>query len=213
MTPGQVSKLFEAFTQADSSMTRRFGGTGLGLVISRRFCRMMGGDITVDSELGRGSTFTIALPAAVVARKEGAEPSPEPADAGIPAVAAGASVVLVIDDDPVVHDMLRRSLSKEGFRVEVASSGEDGLRAARQLRPAVITLDVLMPGMDGWAVLAALKKDAALADIPVIMLTIADDQNMGHSLGASEYLRKPIDRDRLASVLKKYCGDLAGRTN
>jgi CheY-like chemotaxis protein len=116
-------------------------------------------------------------------------------------------VVLVIDDDLRVHDLLRRSLAKEGFRVEVASSGEEGLRMARQYRPEAITLDVMMPGMDGWAVLAALKADPDLADIPVIMLTIVDNQNMGYSLGAAEYLAKPIDRDRLASVLRKYAGE------
>jgi CheY-like chemotaxis protein len=115
--------------------------------------------------------------------------------------------VLVVDDDARVHDLLRRSLAREGFRVEVASDGEEGLRMARQLRPEAITLDVMMPGMDGWAVLSALKKDPDLADIPVVMLTIVDDQNMGYAMGAAEYLTKPVDRDRLAAVLKKYAGD------
>jgi PAS domain S-box-containing protein len=201
MTPDQMDKLFEAFTQADSSTTRKFGGTGLGLAISRRFCRMMGGDITVASEMGKGSTFTVRLPARVADPKEVAK-QPERA-----AVAdENAGVVLVIDDDSRVHDMLQRSLSKEGLRVFSALSGDEGLKMARELRPDAITLDVMMPGTDGWAVLATLKSDPALHDIPVIMLTIVDDQNMGYSLGATEYLTKPIDRERLAAVLKRYAG-------
>ena len=205
MTLEQTEKLFEAFTQADSSTTRKFGGTGLGLAISRRFCRMMGGDITVESEIGKGSTFTIRLPARVLDPKEQA---PQPA--AVPQKYLGS--VLVIDDDPRVHDMLQRSLAKEGLRVLVARSGEEGLKMAREQSPDAITLDVMMPGMDGWAVLAALKSDPELAEIPVIMLTIVDDQNMGYSLGATEYLTKPIDRDRLAAVLKRYVGDGTSRS-
>lgn len=203
MTPEQMNKLFEAFTQADASMTRRFGGTGLGLVISRRFCRLMGGDIQVESDMGHGTTFTIILPVNVVEAKEAPVVVDAPGEASYPQLPAGASVVLVIDDDVRVHDLLRRSLAREGFRVEVASGGEEGLRIARQLLPDAITLDVMMPGMDGWAVLSALKNDPVLADIPVIMLTIVDNQNMGYALGAAEYLTKPVDRDRLVSVLKK----------
>jgi PAS domain S-box-containing protein len=212
MTSEQMDKLFEAFTQADASMTRRFGGTGLGLVISRRFCRMMGGDIHVESELGQGTTFTITLPANVMDPAEEPVRADEPAEASYPQPPAGASVVLVIDDDPRVHDLLKRSLAREGFRVEAASTGEEGLRLARQLRPEAITLDVMMPGMDGWAVLSALKNDPELADIPVVMMTIVDDQNMGYALGAAEYLTKPVDRDRLASVLKKYAGNGQSRS-
>jgi CheY-like chemotaxis protein len=209
-----MDKLFEAFTQADASMTRRFGGTGLGLVISRRFCRLMGGDIHVESELGHGTSFTIVLPENVVDPKEAPVVVEEPVieAASYPQLPDGASVVLVIDDDVRVHDLLRRSLAREGFRVEVASSGEEGLRMARQLQPEAITLDVMMPGMDGWAVLSSLKNDPELADIPVVMLTIVDDQNMGYALGAAEYLTKPVDRDRLASVLKKYAGDGPARS-
>jgi PAS domain S-box-containing protein len=211
ITTEQIDRLFEAFTQADASMTRRFGGTGLGLVISRRFCRMMGGDIQVESELGKGTTFTITLPANVLDPKDPVLVN-EPVEASYPQPPPGASVVLVIDDDPRVHDLMRRSLAREGFRVEAASNGEEGLRMARQLRPEAITLDVMMPGMDGWAVLSALKKDPQLADIPVVMLTIVDDQNMGYGLGAAEYLTKPVDRDRLAGLLKKYAGEGQTRT-
>jgi GAF domain-containing protein/DNA-binding response OmpR family regulator len=202
MTPEQTGRLFQAFTQADASTTRQYGGTGLGLTITRHFCRMMGGDITVESALGQGSTFTIRLPAEVVDPKVAAAPRGE----GLPASAVleGAPTVLIIDDDPTVHDLMQRFLRKEGLRIVAAASGAEGLRLARELRPAAITLDVMMPGMDGWAVLTALKADPTVADIPVIMLTIVDDKNMGFALGAADYLTKPVDWDRLAAILKKY---------
>jgi CheY-like chemotaxis protein len=164
---------------------------------------MMGGDITVTSEAGRGSTFTTRLPAEVTEPKRDPHP-PAPRE---PAP-AGASAVLVIDDDAAVRDLMARFLGKEGFRIVTAASGEDGLRLARELRPDVITLDVLMPGMDGWSVLAALKADAELADIPVVMLTMLDDRNLGYALGAADYLTKPIERERLVSVLGRYRQDL-----
>jgi DNA-binding response OmpR family regulator len=112
--------------------------------------------------------------------------------------------VLVIDDDSAVRDLLKRFLEKEGFRVEVATNGKDGLRRAREIMPIAITLDVMMPGMDGWAVLTALKADTMLANIPVVMLTMARDKHMGYTLGASDYLTKPIEREVLVSTLKKY---------
>ncbi len=115
--------------------------------------------------------------------------------------------MLVIDDEPAVRDLMQRFLGKEGFRVVAAAGGEEGLRWARELRPDAITLDVMMPGMDGWAVLAALKADPEVADIPVIMLTIVDDRNLGYALGASDYLTKPIDRERLVTVLKQHRRD------
>lgn len=164
---------------------------------------MMGGDVTVSTEYGKGSTFTIRLPAWV--SKARTEPAPEPGAARSRPAPRVRGTVLVIDDDPTVRDLLRRFLEKEGFGVEAASGGEEGLRMARELRPHAITLDVMMPGMDGWAVLAALKADSDLDSIPVIMLTIIDDKSMGYALGASEYLTKPVDRERLCSVLEKYC--------
>ncbi|MEO7102627.1 MAG: response regulator [Gemmatimonadaceae bacterium] len=198
MTPEQQSKLFEAFSQAEASTTRRFGGTGLGLAITRRFCEMMGGRIEVKSEHGRGSTFTIRLPATV-----GEEPTQDAKPPQATATARGARV-LVIDDESSVRTIMRRFLQRENLSVDEASSGEVGLKMARENKPDAITLDVMMPGMDGWAVLAALKADPDLRDIPVIMLTIVDDKRMGFSLGAAEYLTKPIDREQLRRVLAKY---------
>ncbi len=202
MTPAQISRLFEPFVQADASMSRRFGGTGLGLAISRRFARMMGGDIEATSEPGHGSVFTLRIPS----NTEWLELPPPAAQPSSPR----ESVVLVIDDDPDVHQMLRRTLRRHGLSVVAARSGEEGLQLARELHPQAITLEAVMPGMDGWTVLAQLKSDAATADIPVIMLTIIDNRNLGYALGAADYLTKPIDRDRLASILLRYS---AGEVN
>ncbi|MBR9989258.1 MAG: GAF domain-containing protein [Gemmatimonadetes bacterium] len=199
MTPEQLSRLFEAFSQADASTTRKFGGTGLGLVISRHFCRMMGGDITVSSRPGDGSVFTVQLPLRTPA--QAIVSAPEAAGSGT------SGVVLIIDDDEVMHDLLRRSLVRDGYRVESAFDGTTGLEHARAQRPDAIILDVVMPSMDGWGVLAALKADPELADIPVIMLTMIDNQNLGYALGASEYLTKPVDPRRLLEVLGRYQTD------
>ena len=203
MTPEQMTRLFEEFSQADAATTRRYGGTGLGLALSRRLCRMMGGDIAVTSEAGRGSTFTIRLPATMTGAR--AEPI---ATAAHETGAPGGPAVLVIDDEPAARELMERFLTREGFRVVSAAGGEEGLRLARELRPHAITLDVMMPGMDGWAVLSALKADPELADIPVIMLTMVDDRNLGYALGASDYLTKPVDRERLIAVLRRYRRDL-----
>jgi CheY-like chemotaxis protein len=207
MTPEQMGKLFQAFTQADASTSRKFGGTGLGLAISRKFCQMMGGDITVQSQHGQGSTFTVILPATVAAdmspRPTGSDTAGQKSRALTSAATTGP-LVLVIDDDAAVHDLMRRSLEKDGFRVKVAADGRAGLELARQLKPAVITLDVMMPHLDGWSVLTALKADPGTADIPVIMLTIVDDKQMGFALGAADYFTKPIDFQRLHHVLERY---------
>jgi PAS domain S-box-containing protein len=200
MTPEQMGKLFQAFSQADASTTRKYGGTGLGLAISRKFCQMMGGDITVESEPGKGTTFTMSLPAVVVDRKAGLPKATEQAAAEV----AEGTPVLVVDDDPTVHDLMRRFLGKDGFKVITASSGEEGLRLARETHPDVIVLDVQMPTMDGFAVLQQLKADPAVKHIPVVLLTMMDQKNLGLSLGATDYLMKPVDRERVAGVLKKY---------
>jgi signal transduction histidine kinase/DNA-binding response OmpR family regulator len=200
MTAEQIAKLFKEFSQADSSTTRKYGGTGLGLAISRRFSQMMGGDITVESEYGKGSTFTVQIPTNVIKADE----VPSLSQTSMPPLPANASTVLVIDDDPNVRELVTRFLAKEGFKVKTASSGMEGLRLARDLHPDVITLDVMMPGMDGWAVLSALKADKDLCNTPVVMMTIVSDQNLAYALGASDYLTKPIDRDRLVQTLRRH---------
>jgi len=197
MAPEQLARLFQEFSQADTSITRKYGGTGLGLAISRRLCRMMGGDITVESELGQGSRFTLRVPAPAA---EVAKPPPTQA------IAPLGSRVLVIDDEETVRDLMRRFLTREGLEVVTAKDGVEGLAIARELKPALITLDVLMPSLDGWSVLKALKADPELADIPVVMLTILDEKNKGYALGAADYVTKPIDRERFQAVLARYRG-------
>lgn len=207
MTPEQLGKLFQAFQQADASTTRKYGGTGLGLAITRHFCQMLGGDVSVTSQLGQGSTFTIVLPADSVVPSSATKASSSGTTTTIPKLPVQPrqerGTVLVIDDDPNVRDLLYRFLSKEGFRVEMAASGEEGIRKCHELRPDVITLDVMMPGLDGWAVLVQLKADPVLADIPIIMLTMIDNKNIGYALGVTDYLTKPVDREKLSNILHK----------
>lgn len=204
MTPEQSSRLFQAFTQADSSISSKFGGTGLGLAISQHFCYMMGGGIRLQSEPGKGTTFFVEIPADVLEKKNEEVTAVPAADSpygtGIWAI---PKTVLVIDDDPTVHDLVRRTLGKEGFRVIAASNGEEGMAMARQQRPDVITLDAMMPGEDGWAVLSRLKQDPSLASTPVVMMTIIDDKSLALSLGAAEYLTKPVNRELLISAAKR----------
>lgn len=210
MTGEQMFNLFRPFTQADSSTTRKFGGTGLGLAISRHFCRMMGGDITATSTYGQGSTFTAYLPAdAEQSAKRAAPANSTDSETHSPHLdeLTNTQTILVIDDDPIARELIRRHLEREGFRVEVAADGQEGLEAARRVQPAAITLDVLMPGMNGWTVLSELKADEDLADIPVVIVTMIEDKNKGFTLGATEYLLKPIDRRRLVAVLNRYLPD------
>jgi len=204
MTPEQCAKIFEAFTQADASTTRKFGGTGLGLAITREFSRMVGGDITVKSDLGKGSTFSmrvpVKLPGAAVAELDQERFPEEP----FSELSADRPLVLLIDDDLTVHDLVRRFLHKEGFRTVCAPSGQEGLELAKTLQPSVIVLDVMMPTMDGWSVLTRVKGDPALASIPVVMLTMVDNKEMGFSLGVDDYMLKPIERGSFVSTLRKY---------
>ncbi len=218
MSPDQVAKLFQEFRQADASTTKKYGGTGLGLAISQRLCTLMGGDIKVESKLGEGTTFTARLPADV--GEKAAEPRAKaavvkqmPGEKAASPVRAGkrTKIVLVVDDDPTVHELMRRFLAKEGFDVVTASDGEEGLKLARELKPALITLDVIMPGLDGWSVLSELQSDPELSAIPVVMLTILDEQNKGYALGAADYMTKPIDRGYLRTILRKYRSDDGAR--
>ena len=200
-----MAKLFQAFTQADTATTKRFGGTGLGLAITKHFCTVLGGNISVESEPGKGSTFVIILPDRTEAI---ATPARLPRVSNAP---EGAATVLVVDDDPAVLDLLGITLGKEGYRVILAGSGEEALAHARAERPRVITLDILMPRMDGWAVLVALKADPELRDIPVVVVTILKDRGMALTLGAADFMTKPVDRAGLAALLRRFCpGTAAG---
>jgi signal transduction histidine kinase/DNA-binding response OmpR family regulator len=202
MAAEQQAKLFEAFVQADASTTRAYGGTGLGLAISRSFCRQLGGDIMLASERGKGTTFTVRLPTATAA--QGDEVRAEAGNRRV-AMQEGRPSVLVVDDDPASRDLLRACLQRGGYAVTTTSGGEEALAIARASRPDAVTLDVLMPKMDGWAVLTAMKQDPALAGIPVIMVTITDHRDIGISLGAADFLVKPIERGQLLRALEKHC--------
>lgn len=202
MTEEQIARLFREFSQADPSTTRKYGGTGLGLAISRRLCHHMGGDISVVSTPGKGSSFTVRLPMSPDSKGNGGTRRYQSAVAGV--AESRSNTVLVVDDDPTVREMMQRYLSREGFHVVTAADGDEGLRIAREIVPSVITLDVVMPDKDGWDVLRLLKSDDALSGIPVVMLTIIDERNKGYALGASDYVVKPVEREQLLSILEKY---------
>ncbi|MGL5081328.1 MAG: response regulator [Microcoleaceae cyanobacterium] len=220
MSLDQQDLLFQPFTQGDASMTRRYGGTGLGLAISQRFCQMMGGCILAESQLGQGSTFTVILPQTVISRTSEEEASrilissehlETDISPDLPAFTdlleannSPSKTVLVIDDDPVSRDLVVRSLSQVGLQAIIATTGEEGLHYAQKYSPDVITLDIMMPSMDGWTVLSALKANPQLAEIPVIVLSFVGDRARGFALGASDYLSKPVDRKRLATLVSRH---------
>jgi len=197
MTPEQMGRLFQAFSQADAATTRNFGGTGLGLAITRHFCRMLGGDIAVDSEPGKGSTFTMTVPADLSRAKE------EQAAEDLLATGGARGTILVIDDERAGREMIGNALAQEGYTAILATGGRDGLRLARERRPDAIILDVIMPDVDGWAVLRALKADPELARTPVILVTMLGDRDMGLALGAADHLTKPIAPQDLLRVLAR----------
>ena len=203
MNEEQLARLFQAFTQADSSTTRHYGGTGLGLTITRHFASMLGGAIEVTSKPGEGSSFIMTLPDQPLA-------AAAPAASALPVSASPEEgtglTVLVVDDDPAVHDLLTAALAKENYRLLHARDGAEALEILRKTPPDIVTLDVMMPKVDGWSVLGVMKSDPALDHIPVIMVTIVDDRNLGYSLGASEFMTKPIDRSRLLSLVRRFAG-------
>jgi CheY-like chemotaxis protein len=215
ITPEQQQNLFKEFAQADVSIARKYGGTGLGLAISSRFAQLMQGSINVESEPGKGSVFTVFLPAKVNAEAAEAPKAKAPQSAEVaPAKAKpDEETILVIDDDPAVRDLMSRYLVKSGFHPVTAADGEEGLKLAKQIRPRIITLDVVMPGTDGWGILKRLKADPELANIPVIMVTIVDNEVRGMDLGSSSYLVKPVDRDLLAELIQKHRGTRSSNTD
>jgi signal transduction histidine kinase/DNA-binding response OmpR family regulator len=210
MTDEQVAKLFQPFVQADSSTTRQFGGTGLGLAITKQFCRMLGGDVAVTSEPGHGSVFTMVLPLATPEApmfSELAANNPDGLQATGP---AGATTILVVDDDPQVQDLLGAMLTREGYRVLHATNGREAIARARKELPAAILLDIMMPQVDGWTVLNELKEDAKLSSIPVVIVSMLDERPLGLSLGAAEFLTKPVERSKLVATLAQHIKQASG---
>jgi Amt family ammonium transporter len=195
----KLGKVFEEFAQADESTTRDFGGTGLGLALTRQICQMMGGGIELRSEVGVGSTFIITLPVEIEVAATELPADTNGGDVVEAPVSSGA--ILIIDDDEVARDILRRMLETDGYSVLVAATGDEGLAVAKAEKPALITVDLLMPGVDGWSVLRALKVDEATRDIPVIVVSSVADRRTGISLGAIDALSKPIDRNRLLELV------------
>ena len=205
MTEEQLAKLFQRFQQADASTTRKFGGTGLGLSITKAFSTMLGGDIVVESAPGQGSTFTVSLPVTFPEHGEAAAEQEGTADGGAESGAAPRQeVVLVIDDDPAQRELMTRFLEREGFSARTAPNGPTGLELARALRPRAILLDVTMPGMDGWSVLSALKADPELAAVPVVMVTFISERGLAASLGAADYVLKPVEWERFRQVMDRF---------
>jgi signal transduction histidine kinase/DNA-binding response OmpR family regulator len=199
IAPEQLPGLFQAFSQARSSTARDYGGTGLGLAITRHFCRLLGGDVAVESTPGKGSTFTLILPAVCPAA------TPEVARSSAPARRADAlGTVLIIDDEEPAHELLEREFAGAGYHVLHAAGGREGLKVAKQARPDVITLDIIMPDLDGWSVLKALKADPELCDIPVVLVTIMGDRDLGFALGAADYITKPLDRELLMRAVGRH---------
>ncbi len=207
MTLDQQAKLFQSFTQADASITRKYGGTGLGLAIAQQFCQIMGGEIQVASTPGIGTTFTIRLPDPVqtIPPEPASQNEDRPNTSTTLSISVpGASTILTIDDDANARDLMQRFLIRSGYNAIAAASGVEGLRLAKAHLPAAILLDVKMPDLDGWGVLSRLKSDPDLANIPVMMVTIEGDRALSSALGAVDYLVKPVDYDRLMTLLEPY---------
>ena len=211
ISPGVKERLFQEFTQADVSTTRRFGGTGLGLAISQRFAQILGGEITVTSELGAGSTFTLCVPTVAV---PGDVPATEfEVMASKPSGSPAGQSVLVIDDDPAAVDLVQRVLARAGVVVSGARTGLEGLALARARRPLAVLLDVRLPGLNGWEVLSRFKGDPELSSIPVAIYSVVDDRPRARRLDADDYFAKPLESDRLLAFVRTLQGKTgAGRS-
>ncbi len=201
MNPEQLSRLFQAFSQADASTSSKYGGTGLGLAISKQFAQMMQGDIKVSSTPGVGSNFTIRMPAIVQTKQPKVVQTASHKLTRSPFATTNRPKILFIDDDKEIRTVITELLSVSGYEALEASTGQQGLEMAAQYMPALILLDVLMPGIDGWTVLTKLQNKAQTADIPVIVVSAVADSEMAMSLGAAGVLSKPVDAARLTAEI------------
>ena len=199
MTEDQLGKLFDTYTQAERTTSAKYGGTGLGLSISKHFAEMMGGGVEVSSKVGEGSTFSIFVP-----RVSLDEEQIEEEDFENPEIQKGDEYILLVDDDKATHDVVKRAIKKEGHTVFSCFDGDEGIEQARKVEPKLILLDVLMPGRDGWSVLKELKKDKKLKNIPVVITSVLNEESLASSLGADDYMKKPIDRTFFLNIVKRY---------
>ena len=200
MSPEGVAKVFEEYTQAERSTSANYGGTGLGLPISKKFAEMMGGDVIVTSEEGVGSVFTMSVP------RECPEYNDDEVDSNVINLDDQDNLVVLVDDDVAMHDLIKRTISKLNLTLLGATNSEKGMELIREVKPKLILLDVLMPGRDGWSLLKECKTDQELKDIPVIMISQLNQSNLASSLGANDYLTKPIDRSQFINTLKRIMG-------
>jgi len=201
MSPEGVAKVFEEYTQAERSTSANYGGTGLGLPISKKFAEMMGGDVIVTSEEGVGSVFTMSVP------RECPEYSEDEVEGNVINLDDQDNLVVLVDDDVAMHDLIKRTISKLNLTLLGATNSEKGMELIREVKPKLILLDVLMPGRDGWSLLKECKTDRDLKDIPVIMISQLNQSNLATSLGANDYLTKPIDRSHFINTLKRILGN------
>jgi CheY-like chemotaxis protein len=200
MSPEGVAKVFEEYTQAERSTSANHGGTGLGLPISKKFAEMMGGDVVLTSEEGVGSVFTLSVP------RECAEYNEDDVDSNVINLDADDNLVVLVDDDVAMHDLIKRTISKLSLTLIGATNSEKGMELIREVKPKLILLDVLMPGRDGWSLLKECKTDKELKDIPVIMISQLNQSNLAASLGANDYLTKPIDRSHFVNTVQRLLG-------
>ena len=202
MTEEGLSKVFREYEQAERSTSAKHGGTGLGLPITKKLAEMMGGDVMVTSELGAGSVFTLYVPRVCPQEHDEVE------DANaISKLSDKEKIVVLIDDDVPIHDIIRRTLSKIGLTLIGATDGEKGLQIVREMKPKLLLLDVLMPGRDGWSILKECKSDPELRDMPVVMVSQLSQDVLSESLGADDYLTKPIDRDLFLATVQRLIKD------